>query len=69
MSGSINLSTVPDSHDPNNLRLVVDLVENSIIAHPDAPIAFRSGQLASAGRTRIVGQRFNVVDDAIILFP
>lgn len=68
-SGSINFSAAPDLHDPNNFRLAVDLVENSIVAHSDASIALRSGQLTSTVRMQIAGQRFNVVDDMVILLP
>lgn len=44
------------AHHPDFVRPVVDLVYNAVVANPDAPVSVRTGELAAAVRTRVVGQ-------------
>ena len=45
-----------DAHDGHSLSCVINLVENAIIAHTDAPAFQLSKWLERAGRTRIITQ-------------
>jgi len=56
LSSTIYLAAVLDPHDGHRLGIVVNLVEDAIIAHPDAPSFQVAAQFAHAGRTRVVAE-------------
>ncbi len=51
-----------NAHDPN---LVVDFVNDRVVAHANAPVVLASGQLAATGRAWVGRECLNRCDDAI----
>jgi hypothetical protein len=54
---AVGLAAVTYAHHPDFARSVVYLVDNAVIANPDAPVAVRTGELAATVRAWIDGQR------------
>jgi len=43
VSSKVNLASVPDAIHPQLTKLVIDLIDDTIIAHADTPVIFTSG--------------------------
>ena len=76
-SQSIDVPAVSDACDAHHPAVVIDDVDDTVIAHPDTPEILVATQFLSAGRSRIGGQAINlghyardeVVAQALYLFP
>jgi hypothetical protein len=57
MEGSpIGLATMADTHDTHFAVLVVYFVHNAVVAYSNPPVPVRPSQLATSGRSWIVGE-------------
>ena len=56
---AVGFAPVLDAHDGHRLGVIVDLIEDALVAHPDASPLQRSGQLAHAVGTRVAAQGRN----------
>lgn len=62
---SVDVSSVPDVNDEDRELGVTDFVDNTIVAHANAP-RFTSAQFLDAGRTRIYSKSVHCGDQAIL---
>jgi hypothetical protein len=53
---------MPHAIHKDGLRLVVDLVNDAVLANANSPILVASGQFSATGRTRILSQLLNCRD-------
>jgi hypothetical protein len=55
----IDFTPVPDVDDQYQQPLVLDLIDNAVVADADVPERLRAGEFEAAGRARIVGEGQN----------
>ncbi|MDT4969243.1 MAG: hypothetical protein QOJ64_3980 [Acidobacteriota bacterium] len=66
LSLSIDFTPVSNAIDANFARDIINLVNYSVIANTDSPVALRAGQFPTTSRTRVLCQRLNRFNDAVV---
>ena len=66
MSTPVDLSPVPDLQDKDDENLVLDLVYDSVLPHPDPVSALVPLHLLYSGRTRVLLQFIEATDNPLL---
>ncbi len=65
-SSPINLAAVPDTIAAHFATRVRNLINDTVVAHSDAPVVLAAGEFATAGWPRILRERLERRDNAVM---
>ena len=66
VGSAINLTAVAHAVDAHDANLVSNLLNDAVVAHADAPVVLATGEFAAAWWARVVPERLNRRDDALV---
>ncbi len=58
---------MPDADDENHEAVVLNLVDDAVVAHTNAPEIVEAGELPAAGRARMASQGVDGSAEAVLL--
>jgi len=66
VASTIDFPTVSHPIDAHLAGAIGNFVNHAVVTHTNAPVMFAAGQFAAAGRARVVCERLNGRDDAVV---